>query len=831
MKDGDGPPLQQLAGLIVQGAHQTPHRSPEALLAEALCELSACLEATVIWRSLSASGPAPCSGATCKNDGQPARPVKTDRIGALSWLPSLRYTQPDTLHQRIECDASVRVGMGVQRTDGIDEVHFRLRGAIAGGLREELTSQTPPLNHLYRVISALKGAHVSRERLALRAQANRLFDDPSKTLTEALNETTQLLDRIQVELVHPWHRADLLQLAEALAEWAADQVLQPEPIGASARAAVRRLASSLERLRRAGPDADAGLGQGAMRLSERLGFFEQMIQAPLLLFPRPPDWEPEPEPLPLARMWSEMHALARAIEQTGRASSLDDETWARATEVTRSTLPRIMSAHLRAGDDPAMVRGWMQMWFALELLWPPGNRPQAPDRLTPTTRLASERWRFRADLAYLLQERLRHRRDRQPMALTIALRTLVLNHARLEVGLPRSLGLHQILSEVVEGPSLHADVTGEHLRHLLDVYVGVQFLCSLQMPDGHSLAETLSQTAGPPARLRAAVSLAALFHDVGMALFPSGSISVDGLCGSTPTLRSVMGGVRGQLAEAGRCLIDRCMSDLQELLQLNTDESFSRWLSNQHHHGQPDPGLLSAWVLLQLRENHTELPIEAMTAASRAILLQAASNHPIDPDEDPAAALLILCDELFDWTPSQRVGGVTATAVRSRAARLTLEGLRADVDADGRLRLTLSIADPNEWPRLRVVLRPRVWGGDPAFCTWLTMAENLGRVQRGSTGWAPRIELSAPIAPRLACGAGSEYALLDRTLHRSRLPLRGWLMEWLSTQETAIEGEVERFWIVSGSGPLAPGSIRAVQDQLVCEAKEILVELERESGH
>ena len=861
------PILQQLGELLLHGASQTPDRPVEALLAEAVRRAVLSADVTVLWRSHLSTGLTTAAGAACTDLRSPAAPLGDEETRAATWPPLLAYPGHKQFARKATMDGETLL-LGLGRRDGrrINEVFVRIRpteppsGPIIVSLAEAAQLEYSQLAHLYAILSALHGANAARRQADFRQAVSRLLARTAPDPISLLPDATRLIQQTRAELAHPWFSEDLLLLGEQVAEWCLHSLLgsawSPQRLAApDAQAVLADLCAALRQFQESLPRL-AALDRWSLSLSARLGHIEAALRALLSGPPEAPDWSEasgDGAALALLAAWIGTHTRARAIDRVGGAGPADDDAWAEATEATRQQLGRLLAAWLPNTPRAAHTRNWMRLWFALQLLQPPTDAPGAPDRLPPDKTLDAERWRFRADLAYIVQESLRFALYEQrpgyraqPPAYAAALRTLVSHHARLDAGVPRELDIDHHLTDIAEGDGgAGYRFAAGHLQHVLEIYIGGHLLLSLQLTEAETVAHRLAgggAPAGPQARaaLRTAFSVAALFHDTGVLLFPRAQVPEGVLRAGDRGLSDAMLAVTAQIRAAGSDLGQRCLDVLTQrsLLDPVSEAALDDWIRDQCEDGQPNHALLGAWYVALRCEATGALPDAIVRGAARAVLLHSAVTQPIDPDLDPAAALLVLCDELFDWEPSVASGpspnaigrslhaaAVEHNPLRSRAAMLRVDGLSAAVGDDGALSLSLETAE--RWPQISVTLQPPGVMPEPAMRIWLTMAQNIGRIRAAQSGWGPTVLLHARIPPRVALVVGGSAALLDRTLHSTRLPVRTRLQSWLALQETSTTDGVELFWVRATGKALSRGDIRHVMPALKAETLEVLEDLEQ----
>jgi hypothetical protein len=195
-----------------------------------------------------------------------------------------------------------------------------------------------------------------------------------------------------------------------------------------------------------------------------------------------------------------------------------------------------------------------------------------------------------------------------------------------------------------------------------------------------------------------------------------------------------------------------------------------------------------------------DMDADVQRSAVRAVLLHGARTLPVYTRNDPVAALLILCDELFEWETMLRRGpaanavsrSLQAMAVsmrphESRVGRIKLPGLHIARSAS-ETGIVVSYAAPadataaNEVILAELALRPPEHLYAPVYSLWLSMAQNLGRVHMrarrdGAPGRFPAIVVTSREPWPIAMGA-----LLYRLAATSYLPPAPAIARWLLTQ-------------------------------------------------
>jgi hypothetical protein len=511
--------------------------------------------------------------------------------------------------------------------------------------------------------------------------------------------------------------------------------------------------------------------------------------------------------------------------------------WTPAVELTLALLPRHLELHpaLPGTDVPPesrrrgapSARNWLALWFSLHVLYSIGKEPQLRDR---------ESCALHADLAYVLREGLRyacfgHRADYffQPSTYAAALRRLVEHHAHEIIGLPRDYNVVRLLEEIGDQDGLNRYVAAEHLQHVLEVYIAGHFILSVKIHvpdaasvslppaqlDGQTVAEALTSGGGKPSRarlLRQAYCLASLFHDVGHLLFPRDSIPHDSLDWDDPEIAAGLQKVGNSVSEAGGQVAQKCFDDLG--LAYYSKDELARW-RGELGVSEPNHGLLGAWYLhrvgLGVLENTTDVDgfreeqTEILRMAVRAVLLHGAATGQIRTDADPVAAMLIVCNEVFEWDPGRHLAPAPSTIGRSfhvmaadvparepRDAWIKIPSLsvRAGDPATGELEAAL-IVDPTQetFPEIHIGLQAPQRLDVPVLRLWILKAQSLGRLVPTRHGLCPTVTMRSRIDVTLLSRGLTTKSLLDRVTERKALShIRPALRAWLARRE--LFGEV-----------------------------------------
>lgn len=578
-------------------------------------------------------------------------------------------------------------------------------------------------------------------------------------------------------------------------------------------------------------------------------------------------------------LWALVHEQIRAARRRlGREDpegTAEETSWAQAVGATRRWLPSILAQWTAVPDDPerardpfdaTLVRNWFRLWFALELL---AGEPELEGGIV------TERRRYRADLAFVFRECLRFKLYGgrpgfvvRPDAFSAALQGLVDHHVRRRVNLPREQDVRSHLAMVGDArhPRGYLFAAG-HLQHVLELYIVGHFLCEVRMEnvDDHAdvvrgsvpgtMGDLLAGRAGVAAsvraqdELRAAFSLAALFHDVGMTLFPDFHRPRDPLAADDPSLSAGLDQVEGAMSGAGRELVLRASRELENhgIWDAVEEPGLAEWVAEQEEHGRPDHALVGAWYLLRAARRVEGLSSEVVRAAVRAVMLHGAVPQAIDPERDPVAALLVLCDELFDWEPGGRAGpdpaalgrslhslAVDMSPRRSRASHLRFHHTRVFTEPDGEgSRLVAAIdvgASAGGWPHIELELVAPEFLGAHVFPVWLGMAQNLGRIRPGVMGWGPRITVVGAVPEDVRRTVQTSRSLLERLCERMRAPYRGRLVRWLEERPEPLlplpDADKEMLVIVPLGRSVGRRDLRPELPELVRAAERLMLELD-----
>jgi len=560
------------------------------------------------------------------------------------------------------------------------------------------------------------------------------------------------------------------------------------------------------------------------------------------------------------------HAWAADIIRS--ADSLSGILAAGWTEITglaasteASTLQEAPGTH-----DPVSFRTWMNLWFALEVL----RSVLAPRSLD--TLLPGERAVLCADLAYIIRETVRRilygrRQDyyREPATFSAALRTLVDYHAHTICGTPHEYDLTRLLENIgrYTGPD-RGLAPLEHLVHVLDVFVTGQFLMSLEIRGEQAEASPLpplepvnpiriGDRLGSPfvgrasderfARFRRAFGVAALLHDYGYLLFSPHTTRNHALRIGPERRFASATQVAAATLDAAKELIRTCTSELVAggVLEPNRDPEIIAWLDAQVAAGDPDHGLLAAHHLFQITASVRAEERDVIRWAVRAILLHGATVVPVDSDTDPAAALLLVCNELCEWEPDR--SAVSSPSQAPRAARLLKMGLRRAEPCYRAVRISglqhtfesgrLSSSLPDQsWPTLEIVLQPPGHLTRPSYLISLHKAQTIGRLRLSERShWRPSLTIVSDIEPRLRALGLSGRSILEWLAQHSHASIRPWLAHWLTAAHPFVDTTdlgTETVRLNPLPSPLCPFDVTQQLSRLEREAEASLLGLELE---
>lgn len=678
------------------------------------------------------------------------------------------------------------------------------------------------LHPLFAAVRALKG---TARVLRIQQRVEKLRYDRGRLLSERIREAQELTRQLGAGLaIHDEVRIEIL---EDLCRWVAQEVLGTSWHSTSDATAHPRLLSELfTHLRRAlvGPPRPGA--EAAMRLREtqrRFRDYERMACRPKTWWKRK-DLELGPRPqgtLSLLGRWSRLHRIGLDLQRQPELAPPDrvESTWLDTVALTREPLRKLLSESSSPESDQPLggLYPFLTGWLALRLLdhIHMAGGPRGADRL-----LSAEMWRFRAHLAFVVREVLRLRVfgaeadfTFDPDAFLDALSSLVEQHAYRIVDLPRDYDLRALLEDI-RNPR-HADdypFAVGHLQHALQVYCLAHFLLDLEFVSESSEEETkrphfhgwtvkqvlASRSGLEPGgqavhELQQAMSLAALFHDAGMLLFPRYFFEPSHLARGDCEVEEQLRRVERAVADSAQGLVEACERALREADYFDpaSEAALSGWVRREAEAGHPDHSVLGAWYLHRVSAAVEDTPREVMRQAVRAVLLHQVVTQPVDVSCDPVAALLILCDEVFDWLPSTRsrpllVGwgglGRHELDVRrggSRARRIVLEDVSYNEDR-GRWVLAQDGSTRDfGWPRISIRLQESDHLDLPVYQLWLSMVQNLVRLKPSERDWAPRVQVEGTVPGALDAARLTTFTALERLADSSQLPFRSRLLSYL----------------------------------------------------
>jgi hypothetical protein len=494
---------------------------------------------------------------------------------------------------------------------------------------------------------------------------------------------------------------------------------------------------------------------------------------------------PRDEGLDLLPMWTRVHERYRALtsptvdDEDPRAAA---EEWDRVASATVLAMAAFLDPERarrwhplpeggQPGSVPPTVRNWLALWFCTELL-----ECERAAQLEAMTR--SE---LRADLAYVLRESLRvacfgGRPDeaRDCPSYVHAFTSLIVFHAE-SVARASGYGIRQLLKDIAASGGSRT-TAAEHLQHLFEVYLAGHFILSLHLAgpadapipvaQGWTVGQALAAGDAPVCPTDAAVrviekaySLAALFHDAGHVLFSSDVQLAEPLYRDRPAHQRLLSQLLDCLSKAGEDLSRQCLDDLG-LIQngVRAEPSYfsddplvgaqlKRWFDGEPTSRGPHHALLGAWYLHHVRSGAAD---RSHQLAVRAVLLHDVVGMPIDSRRDPVAALLILCNEIFDWDQGRCAEGAQATARRARSPDhwIRLPAVRIEPSATGGAPVLCLQLDPDQaraWPAVHMMLQPPHLLDGSVLRVWVTKAQSLGRIGGTTAGWSPTLTIRSSI--------------------------------------------------------------------------------------
>ncbi len=478
------------------------------------------------------------------------------------------------------------------------------------------------------------------------------------------------------------------------------------------------------------------------------------------------------------------------------------------------------------------ISPWLRLWLCYELM------RHELDPNTGTNGVSSARLRrYRRALVYVLRETVRfflfgRRADYRfrPRLLSRALRRLVVHHAEQVVGLDVGLDLAELLRRIERsGEASGRELATGHVQHVFEVYIAGEFLGSLGdgekdcgKGDGKNydslwshLAEKVKSTLTPrllSPKLRRGFAVAALLHDFGNLLFPPGGSGLPTFRDLVRQSEPVLDQLKESLHGAARAVAGSALETLRRTPHLFTHaewEAIERWQQERLARcGEPEPAILAAWYVHGLMAE-SGLEPEIHRHVVRAIVLDRVTTLTVTVEEDPVAALLMVCDALFAWNPRsprhpEALIGRTFSSLhgagRHLAAQydtLTIPGLTFRLKETGHgtngTRATVARFTA-KLPAGRKTLLPSfkissgvALRGDPeaVLALWLDLSIALGRVQdtygeTGETKPRPWIEILSACDGSLVSEDFQLTDLVTEAAQRSSAPLRRALERWLA---------------------------------------------------
>jgi hypothetical protein len=669
------------------------------------------------------------------------------------------------------------------------------------------------MRRLVWLVWALRG---TRELARCASRIESLISDDRRSLRERIEEGTNIVKYLR--MTDPFS-VEHVQQVKRVAIWAVQEHLGTgwrvrRLAGESARGRVTAFRDALQQ--HAKPPNGAVLRgehreDETSRLRAEIGLLADIIATDhhrADVVPKEGD-----RPLELLLHTTVLHEQARATHDR-RAVSVGDAEWDEAAKPLASAIARLLEKQFREEQASSAQRGnawrigrmrtWLHTWLCHRVAheW---NGMSVVDK-----RPVSDPWQFRADLAYVLREGLRSylyasgaNYRFQPATYTSALLTLVEFHSTYIARVPLSYDVRRALRDI--GEVTHSGryhfATG-HLRHVLEVYIAGHFISGVHVKsrgqcDGWTIAAVLAaRTREEPGeeevdRFKRVFSIAALFHDVGSGLLPE-------LAGAPPNSGlglSELELMQKQTVVARRALVEDCVRALTQSRTLDLDEgALKRWTEVQKERAEPDHSLLGALHLHRLSQRIPPADAGDIVAAIRAVILHGAVCERIVVEQDPAAALLVLCDEIFEWEPSNRgapgpnaVGralhamAVDLPPLPAHVSHAGMDGLSVTCNERGLLEATLDITrvEPHDnWPTFRIELEHPEFLDIPAYRLLLATAQKVGRISRSQLGFGPRVFVRTAIAN----DADGIAQLFQRVVAESRLPIRTVIERWLSLQ-------------------------------------------------
>ncbi|MBK8256555.1 MAG: hypothetical protein IPK82_28280 [Polyangiaceae bacterium] len=286
----------------------------------------------------------------------------------------------------------------------------------------------------------------------------------------------------------------------------------------------------------------------------------------------------------------------------------------------------------------------------------------------------------------------------------------------------------------------------------------------------------------------------------------------DSLDWDDPEIAAGLQKVEERVSLAGGEVAQKCFDDLG--LAYYSKEELTKWREELGGAREPNHGLLGGWYLHRVglnvleRSNEVygfrETQTEILRMAVRAVLLHGAATGQIQTSVDPAAAMLIVCNEVFEWDPGRHLAPAPSSIGRSfhvmaadvparepRDAWIKIPGLRV-VTSDpnrGELHSFIRIDDKRRGvPEIQIGLQAPQRLDVPVLRLWLLKAQSLGRLVPTREGLLPIVVMRSRIDGALLSRGLTTKQLLDHvTDRRSLLHIRPALRAWLNTREIFSE--------------------------------------------
>ncbi len=802
---------------ILRGAARSPGVELTAPVAEALREFFVVAPITVVsvLHDTTHATTARGSGACVPSLDEPARVLSPREIKRCLPVEATRRTASGAVLEVWQTETEDAWVLGIARTPRSRAAEQEQRlyivleaGAEAAVSPDWLASYHMGLEELFITLEALQ---MTRRLAELERKIDSVISQRSEVPFERLlRRASQLVDQLVFEIGVDDPQQRYLGLTERFATWIAQRALgtgwlsgpqQPHDVEA-----IGQLAHGLWRA--AALATSDGAEPNARAISSRLRLIALMLHtdamAPAGEAPRTRDpyggWLQAMQTTHpsvadttcdwwLLAAWTGVHRMVSSATRGSTNPTRDlDQLWA---TLCQQSLPLMERQLSDMGDSLGAPQ--LALWFAVALL--PETSSDA-EHDTPV-----RRWVVRTSLAWVVRESLRRlvQGDRadfrwEPERYAEAMFDLIELHGSSVLGL--GLDVRGVLTtfDHLEG-TLDQGLISGHRQHVIEVYLSGQFLLDLQrtQPDGSHVRVT-RMLGGGSTGLRRAFALAALHHDLGalvLARLRDTAPWSDHLALPAEARETIASHRRKDCAS----LLKRCELEVKDsrLLEHLADRA---WTASDGH---GDHALVSAWMLLHLGRD-AEVPDEMLAPALRAILLHGDVTAPIDLARDPAAAVLVLCDQLFEWEPtaagwaphSQPPGpSPRDLPPRSRARALRVAGLQLSHE-DGHLQAR--IAQDEAWPAFTIELHHPDLLHLPTWQIWLSMSQCLGRIGTAEHGWRPRILLKSELASGVAEQGLHTYAQLDRlanlTPAASVRPLAMKLRKWL-TRGAAFQWDLD----------------------------------------